>query len=209
MNRPLFRSLLLLSLLLLIASASKSVDAQIEDDRAIGLTDPVPGAPVQGLVQISGFIDVEEWERYDLEFAFTQQNVWFPISIRQSALEGNILGEWDTSSITDGDYDLRFTVFLADGTSLEILVEGVRVRNYSMIETSTPAPTSVDIQQTYTPTPENTQTPASEATNTPISSIPNPAEFSSPRRHSALWLKTADFSSPFSSFVLCVLSHIL
>ncbi len=151
MNRLLFRPILLISFLLLIVYAPGSVNAQNVIDSTVGITDPLPGNPIQGLVQITGFIDIEEWEYFNLEFAFTHQNVWFPISMRQIEIGGNILGEWDTSSITDGNYDLRLTVFLSDETSLEIISEGIRVRNYSVIETNTPAPTIENAQQCKLP----------------------------------------------------------
>lgn len=201
MNRLLFRPILLISFLLLIAYAPGSVNAQNVIDSNVGITDPLPGNPIQGLVQIAGFIDIEEWEYFNLEFAFTHQNVWFPISMRQIEIGGNILGEWDTSSITDGNYDLRLTVFLSDETSLEIISEGIRVRNYSVIETNTPAPTIENAQQMQTPTPENSPTPDIEITTTPLQLNPNPVEFSTPNLQNAL-IKGSIFGIILFAFLL-------
>ena len=70
-------------------------------------------------------------------------DTWFTIQTSSSlVVEGN-LGTWDTTVLTDGDYNLRLKVFLLDGGMEEISVGDLRVRNY------TPAPTEVP---TETPT---------------------------------------------------------
>jgi hypothetical protein len=62
-----------------------------------------------------------------------------------------VLGEWDTSQVTDGEYHLRLTVFLDNGNQIDVLVPGLRVRNYTPIETPTPAAVPVLPTRTLLP----------------------------------------------------------
>ena len=73
-----------------------------------------------------------------------------------------LLAAWDTNLVTDGDYDLRLRVTLQDGTILETLVTGLRVRNRTPTETATLAPT-------FTPGPADTPVPS------PLPPTPMPA----------------------------------
>jgi hypothetical protein len=69
-------------------------------------------------------------------------------------------------------------VQLADGTHLETIVPGLRVRNYSPIETPTPLP--VAPQATSTSTPEPTFTPYPTPTVLPRNpAVIAPADLSS------------------------------
>ena len=104
----------MLTVLCMIFLRSGTVNAQNTEEPLFGIEHPAPGEAIQGLSQITGFIELAEWKTYNLEFAFSQKNVWFPISMSVTLIEGNLLGEWDTSSISDGNYDLRLTVFLDD-----------------------------------------------------------------------------------------------
>jgi hypothetical protein len=98
-----------------------------------------------------------------------QSNTWFLIARGDQAPADGTFATWDTTTITDGTYQLRLRVFLSDGRTLESKVVGLRVRNYTAVETSTPEPlvTSVaggtatlpadyiPVGQTITPLPAN------------------------------------------------------
>ena len=122
-----------------------------------------------------------------LAFSFSEENGpdWFTISDADSLDEDGILGEWDTSTLPDDTYDLRLTVLLSDETSIETTVSGVRVRNYSVIETDTPTPTP-EVSPTATPVPEITSTPTPGITPSPTPLAPNPAEVTVPDLQSTL-----------------------
>jgi hypothetical protein len=98
------------------------------------LTSPQPGQVVNGLVTLSGTADHPAFNRYELSFAYDEDttDTWFSIGepVDTRVIDGR-LALWDTSTITDGDYSLRLRVWLQDGRSLEAVVPGVRVRNYS------------------------------------------------------------------------------
>ena len=98
------------------------------------LTSPQPGQVVSGLVTLSGTADHPAFNRYEVSFAYVEDttDTWFSIGepVNTRVIDGR-LALWDTSTITDGDYSLRLGVWLQDGRSLEAVVPGVRVRNYS------------------------------------------------------------------------------
>jgi hypothetical protein len=131
----------------------------------------LPGGAVQGLVQIAGTVDINGFQSYMLEFAFegNAESSWFPITQSATPIINGILGEWDTSLLIDQTYALRLTVNIQNSDPMIIILEGVRVRNYTAIETSTPTPTSlpevatptlsITSTPTLTPTPNVTPTP--------------------------------------------------
>jgi len=83
--------------------------------------------------------------------------------------------EWDTTQITDGNYDLRVVAEYNDGAAIYELIPNLRIRNYSPVETATPAPVSEGSTADQIPTSTIEPTPA----NTPTPLPPNPAEVQS------------------------------
>lgn len=154
--------------------------AQEQGQPIIEISHPLPGGVAQGLLQISGTIEVDNFLSYTLEFSFQESadEAWFLISEGNSNISDSVLGEWDTSSIPDGNYKLRLTVNRQTDEAIILLVEGIRVRNYSQIETDTPVPTSeiLTITPTITETSTATSTPEFKITPTPLP--PNPASIS-------------------------------
>lgn len=151
----------------------------------IVIRSPAGGDAVQGTVQVSGNANPVGFVRYELNFAYHADptGTWFLIAEGREPVRGAALAEWNTFEITDGDYDLRLSVELDDGNIVEHIVTGIRVRNYSLVETSTPPPPATSTQ---TPTPDLTAlfTPAPTLTETPLPTLiptatplpPNPAE---------------------------------
>jgi hypothetical protein len=141
---------------------------------------PLPGEAVQGLVQIKGNTLIEDFSAYELAFSFKTDvtETWFLITQSQTPVSDAVLGEWDTSVLSDGNYVLRLIVYRVETSPIVILVEGIRVRNYSPIETETPAASAITITPTLleiapgTPTPTRTRLPL----KTPTALAKNPAE---------------------------------
>ena len=130
------------------------------------ITSPVDRQPIQGYFTIEGSASHPFFEAYDLAFAYQNDptQTWFMISdpIHQAVTNGP-LAIWDTTGITDGNYRLCLRVFLSNGTALQVIVEGLRVRNYTAIETSPPGAAAVSPTATIaqpTPTPRPTPLPA-------------------------------------------------
>jgi hypothetical protein len=101
---------------------------------------PRPGEILHGVVNISGTSLLVDFKLADLDFAYVGGSIrtWFLISESNQPVADGSLGEWDTTIIGDGDYDLRLIVYLNDGTTFVYIVPGLRVRNYSPTETMTP-----------------------------------------------------------------------
>jgi hypothetical protein len=128
------------------------------------LVDPVIAAPrlgdaLQGVVKIAGSSDVPGFVSAEVSFTYADNptGTWFLIAMSSQPVLNDTLANWDTTVITDGDYILRLRVFLTDGSSREVIVSGLRVRNYTPVETPTP----------MTPTPEATTVPTISPTATP------------------------------------------
>lgn len=134
----------------------------------------LPGQAIQGSVSIIGTTAVESFQSAELTFSYAQNptNTWFFIADSDTPVTSGTLADWDTSTLTDGNYTLRLEVTLQDGNILTAIVSGVRVRNYTAIETATPTPPL----PTATPKPGETRAPTATLTSTasPVPSTPTP-----------------------------------
>ena len=131
------------------------------------ITTPLPGDALQGMVTVVGSSAIPGFVSAELAFSYINDptGTWFLITTLSQPVVNQGLTTWDTSSITDGNYNLRLRVFLTDGNLLDILVSNLRVRNYTPVETPTPAPTVP--QATLLPTITLTPTPFPTPTDLP------------------------------------------
>jgi hypothetical protein len=134
------------------------------------ISTPHPGDVLQGVIAISGTSQVDGFDSSEIDFTYSgdQTGTWFLISASSQPVSEDILASWDTTIISDGTYDLRLRVHLADGKTVEALVTELRVRNYTPVETPTPMPTVLEA------TPLPTVTPTPTLLPTPTSLPPNP-----------------------------------
>ena len=155
MNRA---KVVLIAILLLFLPSSQSY-AQAPGYAEI--VEPDGGEAIQGVYTIMGSASHPSFLAYQLSFSFAPDtsNSWFLLGERQeNPIVDSGLGLWDTTGISDGDYRLRLEVFLENETSIIAIVESVRIRNYSLIETNTPAPSTTQIAATALP-PSKTPRP--------------------------------------------------
>lgn len=149
---------------------------------AFGISIPLPGHAAQGVTSIQGDSALQGFARAEISFAYIDApETWFLIAESSTPVENGVLAQWDTTTITDGNYTLRLIVWQMDGSQQSALVEGVRVRNYSPIETDTPTPLPPATQSMATPQPTATVTPTPTVTPIPPTATalpPNPAELS-------------------------------
>lgn len=168
---------------LLLLSLTNPVWAQegepTPEPSGAGITSPVSGQALQGSVPILGASSIDGFQAAELSFGYAQDSTgsWFLIAESDQPVVEGELAQWDTTTITDGEYTLRLIVRTADGKETSVTVPNLRVRNYTPIETDTPAvePTSLTIAET--PAPTTTSTPT--ITPVPPSATPlppNPAE---------------------------------
>jgi len=93
------------------------------------ITSPGPGDPVSGTVNITGTADVPNFGFYKYEVAPMGSQNWATIAANREPVRNEQLGEWNTASLTNGDYFLRLVITDNVGTSLEPCVIAVRVLN--------------------------------------------------------------------------------
>jgi len=159
MNR---RFLLLFSLLLVAAQWRQGTPP-------VAITSPAPDEILRGSVTISGKVDLPSFLSAQLDFAYASNptNTWFPIRTFSAPLTDPTLATWDTTSITDGDYVLRFRINLEDGTSQEVIVP-IKIGNDLL-----PTPT---LEPTLTPEPDTVliPTPFLLAASPTATDVPRP-----------------------------------
>jgi hypothetical protein len=168
---------ILVSLMMIPSSEVRSQDATNTSSQQIILQNPTPGKVLQGTIMISANIDVEGFLSAEVSFSYANdpRDTWFLIQEIQDPIADDVIAKWDTTIITDGEYTLRLIV-ITEQDQYASYVTGLRVRNYTPIETSTPTPISAlepadTLSLIGTPTETSTQVPL-----TPTPLPPNPAQ---------------------------------
>jgi PTH1 family peptidyl-tRNA hydrolase len=160
-----------LSLLFILLALARPAGAQPLARAALQATPPVvtlsaplPGQVLQGKVPITGNTAIEGFQSIELTFAYANNptGTWFLILYSSLPVADGLLAQWDTTTITDGDYTLRLVVRLADGSQQTLTLPGLRVRNYTPIETDTPPP----------PVPSATPAPGQAPIQPPTATLP-------------------------------------
>jgi hypothetical protein len=168
--RWLFAGLLALALFIPVGVSAQA-------GTTIRITAPASGDVLQELVNITGTSAVDGFFASELSFAYASDSTstWFLIYSTDQPVTEGLLAAWDTNLVTDGDYNLRLRVALQDGSLLETLVTGLRVRNQTptLAPTSTPEfdlpPAASPLHPTPMPAPTSTRLP------TPTALPSNPA----------------------------------
>src|SRR5207253_2069420 len=108
------------------------VGAQDSNSASVTITSPKDGDSLFGLVTIQGSANQPQMQRYVLEFSSqeTGTDSFFPIAgpISQQ-VNGGVLGQWNTTAIPDGRYQIRLRLILKDGTVLQQSVKNLHVSN--------------------------------------------------------------------------------
>jgi hypothetical protein len=114
------------------------VQAITPSPEPVSITTPETGAALQGQILIKGSTDVPGFQMAEIWYSYDGGTGSFLISQQREAVQDGELGIWDTTTISDGNYELHLKIFLTDGSVQEYVVDGLRVRNSSPIETNTP-----------------------------------------------------------------------
>jgi len=141
----------------------------LQGDKPVVIS-PKQGDVLQGTVAIAGSTNVVGFKSAEVSFSYDSGTApnWFLITESDQVVDNNTLAEWDTSIITDGNYKLLLRVYVEDGKPVDTIVTGLRVRNYTTIETPTPSAVQV------TPTEPEAQTGSTASLAKPTSA--NPAQ---------------------------------
>lgn len=175
-----------------LAFALVLLSRPVQAQTSIRITAPASGDVLQGLVNIMGTSAADGFLSSELAFAYASDaspeagstSTWFLIYQTDSPVTDGLLAAWDTTLVTDGDYNLRLRVTLEDGSILESLVTGLRIRNQLPTETLAPTVTSEPTATTEfvppaTPLPPTPQiAPTSTHLPTPTPLPANPASLS-------------------------------
>ena len=149
-------------------------------ERSIFIQSPREGKALQGIEIIEGKIRGEGFTKGTIHFSYSdtqaQERTWFFLADiegeNQSSSQTAFEVEWDTTKITDGNYDLRVVAEYSGGAAIFELVENLRIRNHSPVETATPG-SALEGASDDLPLPPS-DTPEAKKTATPLP--PNPVE---------------------------------
>lgn len=172
------RKSVLLTLVLLLALA---VPAFAQTGAPIGeegvdpnanISWPPPVYVVRGNFDVRGTANLPNMTNYfldfrplgdDLEPISESEENWFPAALpSSSAVSDSVLATWITDQVADGLYELRLTVNVQGGTSVQHTVSPLRVENTPppFAATPTPLPTAT---LAASPTPAATAVPTQDA----------------------------------------------
>jgi hypothetical protein len=167
---------LLISAIFFILFLATPASAQDLSTRKAEIASQAAGEAVRGIVPIKGNTLVEGFISWEVTFGYAEDTTgtWFLIDESDEPVEDGLLTNWDTTTITDGIYNLRLTTYLEEGRRTHFTVYDIRVRNYTAIETTTPTPTLTSTPFTETPKPSQTPTITLLPTETPIPDTPTP-----------------------------------
>lgn len=91
------------------------------------ITSPKPGTEVQGVVELQGTVNTANFGFYKYEVAPLNTNTWATISAGTKIVVNGLLGKWDTTTLTPGDYQLRLVVTDNQGQSFPPCIIPIRV----------------------------------------------------------------------------------
>ena len=76
----------------------------------IEITSPGIGESVSGVVQINGTVNIPNFGFYKFEIKRPDETIWLTIQAGNEVVQDGKLGDWDTSRLIPGDYQLGLVV---------------------------------------------------------------------------------------------------
>jgi len=112
-----------------------------QDTPPVAITFPLTGDVLRGEITVTGTLDAENFLSAQLDFTYASNEAgnWFTLQTFSQPVLNSALAIWNTTSISDGDYILRLSVNLVDGTTQEVTVP-VKVQNDTVFMTPTSVP---------------------------------------------------------------------
>ncbi len=120
---------------------------------------PGEGEVVAGVVEVKGSVPDVNFSYAELSYAFSEGEnpTWFLIGRIDQSVHDDLLALWDTTTITDGVYRLKLSVYESGGTVHETVLDNIKVGNYTHYDSSTPTAQSsagqVTMEEILTVTP--------------------------------------------------------
>ncbi len=128
-----------------ILIASLAGPARAQEAGLVAIASPLPGALVSGSVTIFGTAIHPQFQRYELAFGYDPNitDTWFSLQDSVAApVDNDVLGQWDTSGLTDGVYVLRLRMYTSERDFVETVVRNILVQNAPPTLSPTPADTA-------------------------------------------------------------------
>lgn len=94
----------------------------------IDITSPKAGDQIQGKITLKGTATIPNFGFYKYEFSPLGANTWAAIVASRKPIQNGDLGDWDTTAIATGDYQLRLVVTDNQGNELPACVIPVRIK---------------------------------------------------------------------------------
>jgi hypothetical protein len=94
----------------------------------INITSPKAGDQVQGSITLQGTANVPNFGFYKYEFSPIGSDTWATILANRKPVQDGDLGNWDTSAIATGDYQLRLVVTDNQGNELPACIIPLRIK---------------------------------------------------------------------------------
>ena len=152
----------------------------------ISIASPQPADVLRGQVEIVGNMDIPNFASAELAFSYASNpaDSWFILQTFSQPVKDPVIAVWDTTTLTDGDYILHLRVLLQDGSSQDVVVSDLKIRND--VPLPTVSPTATLPSQFFTPLPPATIQPATALPTFPSpTSLPvNPISVTSSRIYS-------------------------
>jgi hypothetical protein len=93
----------------------------------IMISSPKPGEEVKGKIEVRGTVNIPNFGFYKYEVALRGSDTWATILAGTEVRVDAPLGQWDTTALTPGDYQLRVVVTDNKGVALTPCVIPIRV----------------------------------------------------------------------------------
>jgi len=141
----------------------------------ISIISPISGDTLRGQVEIVGNLNVPNFASAELAFSYASNpaDSWFVIQTFPQPVLDSTMAIWDTTSLTDGDYILHLRVFFQDGSSQDVVVSDLKIRNdvpTVVVPSATPTATESFGSITINSVPTSTVQPLA----TPLPTFPSP-----------------------------------
>jgi hypothetical protein len=91
------------------------------------ITSPKPGSQISGTVSLEGSVNIPNFGFFKYEVAPLNSTEWATIAASTTPQPNGTLGQWDTSMLTPGDYQLRLVVTNTQGQSMPPCIIPLRI----------------------------------------------------------------------------------
>jgi hypothetical protein len=91
------------------------------------LTVPKPGDIIKGNIKLQGTANIPNFGFFKYEFAADGSDTWQTILAGNTGVQDGWLGDWDTSLITPGFYNLRLVVTNSQGNALPPCIVPIQI----------------------------------------------------------------------------------